>query len=113
MATTWQIEEVIDAFGGVRYKRGVLGDSKNFSLARYQYHANNSLMGTDWFGQSWKASCYTFLDDDKKLKITNPACSIIETIITLSATRFVYKAADGSTFTLQPIKSSGSSSREL
>lgn len=101
---TWQIEEVVDPFSGVRYKRGSVSDGKEFYLARYTYGENGSITGTDWFGNPIKNTSYNLQDGDRKLVMVAPDCTSINEILFISATKFTYKANDGSVFTLTPVQ---------
>lgn len=103
-AQTWQIEEVVDPFSGVRYKRGSVSDGKEFYLARYTYRENGSITGTDWFGKPIINTLYSLQDGDQKLIISAPDCTSINEILFISATKFTYKANDGSVFTLTPVQ---------
>jgi hypothetical protein len=102
-AHTWQIEEVVDPFSGVRYKRGSVSDEKGFHLARYIYGVDGSIKGTDWFGNPIKDNFYSLQNGDKQFLIITPDCTSINEIISISSTKFVYKANDGSILTLTPI----------
>lgn len=101
---TWQIEEVVDPISGVRYQRGKVSDGKEFQLARYVYGENGSITGTDWFGNPIKSTAYQLQESNRKFVIVAPDCSSINEILFISATKFSYKANDGSVFTLTPVQ---------
>jgi hypothetical protein len=101
---TWQIEEVIDPYAGVRFKRGVISDGKEFWLAQYKYTANGYITGIDWFGNPIVNNKYLLLEGGKKIKIIAPDCTVINDIILLTDDKFSYKAIDGSQFILCPVQ---------
>jgi len=109
-AHTWQIEEVIDPFSGTRYKRGVTSDGKNFSIARYTYHADYTLTGMDWEGNNIENTTYTMLDN-QKMKITSPACIYVNEVINISTSQFSYKTIDGSIIILGPVGTTSGSKK--
>ena len=105
---TWQIEEVIDPYAGVRFKRGVISDGKEFWLAQYKYTANGSITGNDWFGKVLVNNKYVLQEGGKKIKIITPDCTVINDIILLTQDKFSYKTIDGSQFILGPVQGSKS-----
>ena len=101
-AHPWQIEEVVDPFSGLRYKRGVLSDGKTLSIARYTYHNDGTVSGMHWDGNPLNNCTYTLLDQNT-IRLSSPSCIWVTDIITLTPTRFSYKSIDGSIFTFSPV----------
>jgi hypothetical protein len=104
VAQAWQIEEVVDSFSGVRYQRGKISDGKEFQLTRYTYGENGSITGLDWFGNPIKNTSYSLQEGDRKFVIVAPDCTSVNEVLFISATKFTYKANDGSVFTLTPVQ---------
>lgn len=101
-AHTWQIDEIVDPFQEIRYKRGVISDAKDFAIARYTYHDDQSITGMDWFGQPLEHHYYSLQDQEQHLKFITPTCCSIAAIIKINESEFSYKSADGSIFKLVP-----------
>lgn len=101
-AHPWQIEEIVDPFSGLRYKRGKLSDGKTFSIARYTYHDDGTMSGMHWDGVPLTNSTYALLDQNT-IRLSSPSCIWVTDIITLTPTRFSYKSIDGSIFTFSPV----------
>lgn len=106
----WMIDEVVDPISGVRFKRGVQTDEKNFAIARFRFTPNGAYTGISWDGSQIANARYAILNDGRTLQLILPACTSMNEIRELRADKFVYISNDGSVFTLVPYREAASKS---